>query len=95
MWLMLWLTLALPTPVQQPAAVAAPAAPAGSKVRIGRYQEYEDFLLAASVLPNSVARHVPSCEATWFDEHCPAYVCVVDYPGPRIRGNPGVDSSLI
>jgi len=48
MWLMLWLTLALPTPVRQPAAVAAPAAPAGSKVRIGRYQEYEDFLLAAS-----------------------------------------------
>jgi hypothetical protein len=47
MWLMLWLTLAIPARAQQPAPVAAPPPAASSKIWIGRYKEFEDFLRTA------------------------------------------------
>ena len=51
MWSTLWLLLSLLIPVQAPAARApAPAvAPAGPKIWIGRYAEFEEFLRTATI----------------------------------------------
>jgi hypothetical protein len=51
MWLILWLAVTLATPVQEPAAsVLAPAQTApNSKIWIGRYAEFEEFLRTAKI----------------------------------------------
>lgn len=47
LWLLLTLLVAAPAVAQQPAATAVAPAATGSKVWIGRYQEFEDFLRTA------------------------------------------------
>jgi hypothetical protein len=51
MWLILWLAITFATPVQEPAAVvtAQTQAPATSKIWIGRYGEFEEFLRTARI----------------------------------------------
>jgi hypothetical protein len=50
MWLMLWLAVALAFPLEQSSGSAAQAEqPSSSKVWIGRYTEYEEFLRSATI----------------------------------------------
>ena len=54
MWLILWLALTSPLPIQQPSVQQAPAAavqtaPTSSKIWIGHYAEYEEFLRTAVI----------------------------------------------
>lgn len=51
MWLILWLAISFAMPAQEPPAGAAVQAqqPANSKIWIGRYAEFEDFLRTARI----------------------------------------------
>src|ERR1700681_3610203 len=51
MWLILWLAVTLATPVQEPAAGVASQTqtPPTSKIWIGRYAEFEEFLRTAKI----------------------------------------------
>ena len=51
MWLILWLAVTLATPAQEPspAVVAQTQKPSDSKIWIGRYAEFEEFLRTAKI----------------------------------------------
>jgi hypothetical protein len=51
MWLILWLAITFATPAQEPAAavVAQAQKPPSSKIWIGRYAEFEEFLRTAKI----------------------------------------------